>query len=335
MTTPTRTPGRYGRRAPKNAPALRFADIRRAGVLVPPHPVSEDYLAELSNWRMLDNDRVGCCVAATWANFRRLVTALLASEVYPTDDQVIALYKTQNPDFDINGDPNVNGPGSPADGGMDIQTLLEYLVATGGPDGVKALAFAKVDYTNEDELFAALAIFGGVWTGVTVTQANQDEFSNGQPWDYVPGSPQDGGHSVLSGGYGLNDVRFITWAAETSFTQAFVQHQVDEAWIVIWPEHLGTTQFEAGIDQAALAQAYQELTGRPFPAPVPVPAPPVPGPGPSPQPVPPSPEPGPDTDPVDLALVAVAGPWANEEHLTHTARAVARAIRTWRQSKGL
>src|ERR1019366_2542785 len=36
---------------------------------------------------------------------------------------------------------------------------------------------------------------------------------------------------------------------------------VEEAWVVIWPEHLATTTFEQGVDQALLAADYQALTG--------------------------------------------------------------------------
>jgi hypothetical protein len=40
---------------------------------------------------------------------------------------------------------------------------------------------------------------------------------------------------------------------------------VSEAWVIIWPEMLGTTQFLEGIDTAAANAAYEELTGRPWP----------------------------------------------------------------------
>lgn len=324
MTEP-RAAGKCGRRPPKNAPAIKFGDILRAGAVIPPHPVDEDYLARLSNWQMLGNDTAGNCVSVAWANFRRLVTATLTTENYPTQDQVWAIYQTQNPDFDPNGDPNVDGPGSNADGGMDIQTLLEYLVATGGPDGVKAVAFAKVDYTNPDELDAALAIFGGVWVGVNVSAENQTEFTNGQPWDAV--GSIEGGHSVVTGGYTPN-VRFVTWAAETEFTPAFVQQRMEEAWVVVWPENLGTKQFEAGIDQAALEAAYQELTGDPLPSP-----PPVPTPSPTPTPTPPVPTPV-RPDAADLALVATAGPWSQLHHGGKD-KPVARALQTWITARGL
>ena len=219
------------------------------------------------------------CVAVTWANLRRLVTASLAIETYPSLSQVITFYKTQNPNFPAE------------DNGMDIQTALEYLVKYGGPDGVKALGFAKVDHTNTDEVKAAIAIFGSVWTGVNVLDVNQTEFGAGQPWDYVAGSQVDGGHSVLTGGYGPpstgalgGDERFITWAQETSFTDAYWAHEAEEAWVVIWPEMLTNPDFMAGVDLAQFAADYTDITGKPFPAvvpPVPTPVPPTPTPSPT------------------------------------------------------
>jgi hypothetical protein len=335
MTAP-RTAGRYGRRAPKNAPAIRFGDILRQGAVIPPHPSSADYLSHLTNWQMLGNDSAGDCVAVTWANMRRLVTAVLSTENYPTQDQVWEIYKTQNPQFDPNGDPNVDGPGSQADGGMDIQTLLEYLVSTGGPDGVKALAFAKVDFTNEDELAAAIAIFGDTWDGFNVSQANEDQFAAGQPWDYVPTSPVIGGHSVLSGGYKPGWDDFITWARETGFTAAFREQQVQETWIVVWPEHVGTAQFEAGVDRAAFVAAYFALTGKVLVLP-PAPTPPIPSPTPAPTPVPsptPTPGPSPAPDAADIALVATLGPWSREHHIGRN-EVAARAVKAWLVAKGL
>lgn len=278
MTPPARVSGIPGKRTPKRAVALELGRLLTGAV--PQHPAAEDYLAALGGgWQMLGNDKVGDCVAVTWANVRRLVTTTLGQPSYPTQDQVWAIYRTQNPDFDPSGDPSVNGPGSPADRGMDVQTLLEYLVTTGGPDGVKAVAFASVDPANADEVKAAIAIFGYLWTGVQVSELNQQEFVAGQPWDYNPSSPVDGGHSIITGGYGApgagplgGDERFITWATETSFSDRFWSNSVDECWAVIWPEHLGTREFLQGIDAAALAADYQAITGRELPAP-PQPAP--------------------------------------------------------------
>jgi hypothetical protein len=156
-----------GRRPPKGAPALRLASLLSG--TVPAHPASQDNLAALKNWNMLGNDQAGDCVSVTWANIRRLLTATLSGqERYPTQDEVWQLYKTQNPGFDPNS--SSHGPGSNDDQGMDIQTVLEYLVKEGGPDGVKALAFAKVNVNDLEEVKAAESIFGFVWTGISLCQ---------------------------------------------------------------------------------------------------------------------------------------------------------------------
>jgi len=261
-------PYMYGRRPPKNAPALRLASFLAKAV--PAHPRSEDYLAKLSAWQVLGNDVAGDCNAVTWANMRRLVTGVLSTEYYPTQAQVWQFYQTQNPGFDPSGTSSTNGPGSQEDQGMDIQTGLEYLHSTGGPDGVKVVAFAKVNPANLDEVKAALAIFGGLWLGITVLDANQKQFADGHAWTDVAGSAIDGGHAILGGGYTTADVKFITWAKETKFAKSFWdgaaqgQRLVEEAWVAIWPEHLGTAAFEQGVDQAQLAAAYQAVTGGPL-----------------------------------------------------------------------
>src|SRR5580698_254727 len=116
MSTPARTPGLYGRRPPKRAPALQLS--RYLTGVVPAHPAAVDYLATLNGgWQMLGNDTYGDCVAVTWSNTRRLVTAVLSTQNYPGLAEVYAQYATQNPGF----------PPSPDDG-EDIQTALEALV---------------------------------------------------------------------------------------------------------------------------------------------------------------------------------------------------------------
>jgi hypothetical protein len=240
-------------------PKLRLAEVLTG--VIPPHPVEVDNIAGFNGgWKMLGNDQFGDCVAVTWANWRRLVTATLGGlEIYPTIEQVYALYRTQNPLFQ----PDPNDP--VMDNGMNIQLTLEYLNKIGGPDGVKVVCFASVDHQNRDEIEAAEAIFGGLWTGITVSQANQQQFANGEPWDYDPSSPIEGGHSILSGGYFTDaaaEFSDVTWGRETKYSDAFDQHQVEEDWIPIFPEHLGTKGFQQGVSGDLLKQYYGDLTGR-------------------------------------------------------------------------
>lgn len=267
---------------------------------------------------MLGNDQYGDCVAVTWANVRRLMTR---GASYPDLAAVETFYKTQNPNFPAD------------DNGMDIQTALEALVHDGGPDGVKAVAFAKVDQTNLDEVKAALAIFGYVWTGCNVQHQNMADFDAGQPWQYRPNDTIDGGHSIISGGYTGqvgSDVKFVTWAQETSFTDSFWANLVEEAWVAIWPEHFTEPAFLSGIDQAALAADYKAITGSVLV----VPTPPAPPPTPAPTPVPPQPPtpPGPDT--ADIVLWASVRAWTSARHFGAN-RKTAAALVAWAKSKGL
>lgn len=313
----SRTPGKLGRRRPDpSRPALRLGPLLTG--TVPPHPFAEDYLARLAGWQVLGNDIAGDCNAVTWANMRRLVTATLATEHYPSQAQVWQFYQTQNPGFSPTGTAQTNGPGSNDDQGMNVQQGLEYLHAHGGPDGVKPVAFAKVDHTNLAEVEAALAIFGCLWLGILVLGANQEQFSEGVPWTDVAGSPVDGGHAILGGGY-TPGVKFITWGQEADFSLSFWNGSaqgeplVEEAWAVIWPEQLGTAAFEQGVDGAALAAAYLELTGRVLPLPAPAPAPAPAGP--------------------DAALAAAVRPWLARHHTGNDA-VLAKALAAWMAAKG-
>lgn len=244
-------PFKLGRRPPKNAPALALGPLLTG--VVPAHPTSADYL-EPTGWQMLGNDTYGDCVAVAMANNRRNVTdKLTGAAKYPSLAWVEALYKTQNPNFPSE------------DNGMDIQTCLEYLHKTGTPDGVKLAAFAKVNVSSLDEVRAAVAIFGDLILGIDVQQANYNDYDAGLPWDYHAGSSIVGGHGVDAGGYTVvstNDVKFITWAKKTAFTDNFWAHEVGEAWALIWPEYFGSASFLAGVNVQQLAADYQSLTGQ-------------------------------------------------------------------------
>jgi hypothetical protein len=256
---------RLGRRAPSNKPAILFADVLKA---VPDHPLIVNYTQVILDWAMLGNDAYGDCGPVSVANYRALVSMVLGGhEVYPTEAQTLDLYRRSgNPNF-----PN-------DDNGVDMQTMLEEVVRNGIADS-KAVAFAKVDVTNLDEVRAAIAIFGGLLFGVNLNLAQQ-----AQPavWDYVPGSGEWGGHAILGGDYtsltgaGQIDLGGITWARYIGLTDFFWSHQAEEAWVVIWPEHFGSTQFLQGMDLAKLATSFKTLTGRTLPIPAPSPVPPSP-----------------------------------------------------------
>lgn len=257
-----------GRRSPKRAPAVKLS--RALTGVIPTHPDKVDHFSTVSDWGMYGNDHFGVCGPTGVANQRKQITRYLSgAEVSPTQDDVFDLYRRSgNPGFD---------PATGADdNGVDLQTMCEALLS-GGIGGVKPIAFAQVDHTNLDEVRAAIAIFGSVLLGVDLELAQQTQTGNGL-WDYRRSS-EWGGHAVLAGRYssGPDRTAVITWAEVVNVTDAFFAHQLDEVWAVIWPEHLGTVEFQQGVDLAGLAADYEALTGRPFPVePAPVPTPPAP-----------------------------------------------------------
>ena len=304
------TPARkLGRRPPKNHPCLRLGSYLTHAV--PAHPAASDHFGRVTDWGLYDNDRYGDCGPAAVGNTRKIITTYLAGrEQSPSQADVFDLYRRSgNPDFDPVSDTG--------DDGVDMQTMCEALT-TGGIGGTKALGFAQVDVTNPDETRAAIAIFGSVLLGVNLTQAQQSQTDYGL-WDYKKNSPDWGGHAVVAGSFTSAshgpDVYVISWGQPVGVTDAFWQHQVEEAWVLIWPEHTSTTQFMQGIDRAALAADYQELTGRTLPIPTdpgPVPQPAPVTPVPIPMPPPPVPVPGEDPDQV-----------------------LAHAVRSWLAAKGM
>lgn len=327
-----------GRRQPKNAPHL-FLENYLTGV-VPTAPVAADHFAKVPTWILGGNDQYGDCGPVSVANSRLLVTSYLTKPETVSQKDIFDLYRRSgNPNFDPTTDTDDNG--------VDMQTMLEAVVA-GGIAGTKALGFASVDVTSMNSLRDAIAIFGCLLLGVNLDTSQQN-----QPtvWDYVP-SQAWGGHAVMSGRYSEAPDRegVISWATKIDMTDAFEAHQLSEAWVVIWPEHLTSATFLAGVNLASLAADYTALTGKPFPAVVPpTPAPPVPTPTPTPTPPtptpPPTPAPTPPTPPAptpkpkplleDIVLANAAGEWARGKHLCSSSANVAKALKVWLIAKGL
>lgn len=272
-------------------PRIAFARISAA----PPYPSVCDNTTGLS-FGMDFNDEWGDCVPAGWEHVRMVIRALLGeAHADALEAEILALYRTQNPQFDPNGDPSTTGPGSPADGGMVVQLLLEYLVKHG-----QILAFAAVDFTNDAEVDAAIHAGGALVGAAVLTERNVTHDTDVKLWDADPSGQQVGGHCFGVGGYSTitGRRRIITWGEVLDATTAFVHQAFQELWWVLLPEQATAGGGINGVNEAALAAEYTAITGKPFPVtppapPVPVPPAPVPGP---PAPVPPAPVP-PTPDP--------------------------------------
>jgi hypothetical protein len=322
-TTHVETEQVQGRRLGRRPHDPSVETLRLANYLtgvVPAHPAAADHFSRVTDWGMFENDRFGVCGPTSVANMVKMVTKYLGgNEVTVTQDDVFALYRLCNPDFDP-----VTGAG---DNGVDMKQMLSFLVKN-GIGGRKALAFAAVDTSNLDEVRAAISLFGGVLLGVDLEVAQQNQ-TNAGLWDYSPSS-EWGGHAILAGFYtsdsspGREDIAVVTWAEVVGTTDVFAVHQLQEAYVVVWREHLGAVEFQQGVNLSALAADYEALTQRPFPV------------QPGPQPVPdPTPVPAPPVvDPADGVLVADLRHWLSEHHTGDNRRAAAAVVK-WMSAKGL
>jgi hypothetical protein len=227
---------------------------------VPKHPVAVNHFGKVE-FGLYENDKFGDCGPTGVCNLVRLVsTALTGKMVAPSQDDCFTLYRQSgNPDFDPE-----TGAG---DNGVSLQVMLEALLKNGIGDGkggvVKPVAFGKVNAQDEAELDAAVSIFGGLLWGVDLDVAQQAQSSEKTPvWEYVK-SADWGGHCVMNGEYNeaQNTASVISWDENVMTSSKFRQEQLQEAWAVIWPWNVGHPAFQAGINAAALAAAFKELTG--------------------------------------------------------------------------
>jgi hypothetical protein len=247
---------------------------------LPEPPTAVDWQApvDATGWPMYLNDQIGCCTFAETGHHIQLVTkAATGTAVQVPDSAVLTGYEA------------VSGyrPGDDSsDVGCRMADVMGYWLKT-GVGGHRILAYASISPANTKLVKQAIALFGGVSIGMNVPKSAEDQFNNGEPWDYVRGSRSLGGHCVLLGAYSPDGWKAITWGAEQEMTAAFYSHEVDEVWLPVTAEWFVDGTSPTGIDMRALGADYAALTGKanPFPDVPPVPQPtPPPAPTPAPDP---------------------------------------------------
>lgn len=287
---------------------------------VPIHPVAADHFSRVPYWGVLGNDQWADCGPAMAMHGRMLISKYLTRRDFvPTIADTLDLYRRSgNPLFPAD------------DNGVVLADMFAEMRRNGvGPADarVRPVAFARVNVADLDEVHAAIAIFGDLSTGVDLQRAQSDQADAGQPWEVASGSPEWGGHAVLTGYYtsdttaGRPDPSCVSWGKVQGMTGAFWRARAREAWVVIWPEHFGTTAFLQGIDQTALAASYRSLTGSPLV---------VPNLGPAPAVIPTA-----EQLAVNDSLAALARQYIRKTHITTDNRDMANELTRWLRVWGL
>lgn len=262
---------KLGRRKPdRSRPVLDASRFLYAGGAAPAHDPSADHLGQIDEWMLGGNDRFGTCGPTSDANYTVMCWQyLLQQPITVTDDQVFDLYRRS-------GNPGFNPSTGADDNGVDMTVMLSAMVKGGlyftGPDGkdglAKPLAFASIPLRPNGVAMirAAIDIFGGVLLGSDLEVAQQKQTDEGL-WKYSP-SPEWGGHATMAGKYsgiarrGVADLTNITWQEPVGLSEAFMWHQVEEAYIVIYEAHTDTAGFRAGVNVDVLKDDYRQITGQ-------------------------------------------------------------------------
>lgn len=175
------------------------------------------------DWGMLGNDRYGDCGCAGIVHGIETTSYLVSTknEKWPTDEEVVDGYLTFT-----------HGQ----DSGVVLARFLEY-VRTHGFCGRKVKAYAPIEIHDVPTLQTAVWMYGFAYSGIVVTQAMQQAFSQKEAWTTdLLDSPIAGGHCVPIVGYDDQYVYVVTWGTIQAVTYSMLHQILTESWATITQE---------------------------------------------------------------------------------------------------
>jgi hypothetical protein len=222
---------------------------------LPPPPPSIDWSRGQSQWGMMLNDTLGDCTIAGVGHAVQvwnLNTATQPASVETISDSTLLSYYERWDGYNP-GDPSSD------QGGIELDVLKNW--RKDGFAGHKLLAFADPSVTNLDEIRQSIALFGGVYIGVSLPLTAQSQ----DLWDVVDdgGDAAEagswGGHCVFVPAYDAGSFTCITWGAPKKMTLAFWQQYCDEAHTLLGADWLTEKGSPAGFNQAQLLEDLADL----------------------------------------------------------------------------
>lgn len=235
---------KLGRKAVKrDSRTLKFANYVETGVL-PPAPEHIDYMGTTLEWGMMLNDQLGCCTIAGAFHLSQFWSNMVHGTVGTVPDAVITQYYTK-------WDGYVVGDASTDNGGVELDVLTDWKAQT--LNNIPLAGFVSVDYTDPKEVQQALWLFGGLYIGVELPIAAQNQ----SVWDAVgghEGKPGSwGGHCVAVGRSSIGgNFTCVTWGAPKDMTQGFWDKYVDECYALLspaWIASIGSAPNGFNLDQ--------------------------------------------------------------------------------------
>lgn len=222
---------------------LRDLSYYAAGPLPAPPPGVA--VPDEADWEMLGNDSYGDCgIAGLEHGLMAAAADAGETEVFPTDAQAVSYYLTYT---------------GGQDSGVVLSQYLAY-VRKHGYFGHQVSAYAPVAVHDVPLLQTAVNLYDFCYTGITVSDAMMQAFSDGQPWTAATVSgPVDGGHCIPLVGYDENFLYAITWGSVQPITYNAWHRMSDEAWCVLTGELVTAGDDGHGVNLAALQADLDKL----------------------------------------------------------------------------
>lgn len=216
------------------------SQVKLEDYLEAPLPVfygAQDYTSGVKAWGMLGNDTYGDCgfagrvhldMANAWTA-KEQAAGNIAAKSWPTAAEVVKAYLAYD---------------DGQDNGVDLGEVLLFWLTNPLANLKPIGGFAQVSVC-EPAFSSALHVFGGLYTGINLSQEAMDEFEEGEPWSSTA-TDWIGGHCVpvlaLPDTAKAPDVsgfgRAITWAEDQMFSWPWWQASREEAYVVLTPEQV-------------------------------------------------------------------------------------------------
>lgn len=265
---PTR---KLGRKHPVHDKRIRPLTHALTRPVLPPPPASISWHTKMpaAGEPMLWNDTIGDCVAASICHYVGNSSCYTAQHVplLPTPDEALKIYEGSgyqptNP----NGPPDSNDTDQGwvmlGHGGA-IEAWTKGFTIGGKLNKLNA-APASVNFRNPVEMRQAIALFGFVLTGATLSNGDA---SSDYLWDKQTHAGEiDGGHEFITCGYrevnGMYYYDVITWNGLWCYTEDWLLSAVDEALVVYNDVFFDIRGLDgAGIDKSVLRADLAGFTG--------------------------------------------------------------------------
>jgi len=237
-----------------DARTLRMADYVRQ---LPASPPARDWTQALpDDLGMMLNDQCGDCAYVAPAHLIQVYTGNRGVMQTPTDADVLSAYMAGT-----GYDPNK----PETDGGASMLDVAKGWRSS-GLYGHHIGAFVRVDASDQEEVRAAINLFGGVYLGARMPLRAKQQLDAGAGWS-VPGpltttdAPDSwGGHAMACAQYDRQGPWLVTWGRRQRCTWQWWANYVDEVYAVLSADWVdGSTPAPSGLDVRGLQDALQRV----------------------------------------------------------------------------